>query len=65
MAFVLIQHLEPRHESALTALLSKATSMPVAEVSDGMGVEPDRIYRHPPQQEHDNPCGKTAAEVRG
>src|SRR5580700_7901419 len=29
MAFVLIQHLEPKHESALTILLSKATKMTV------------------------------------
>ena len=50
MAFVLIQHLEPQHESALTTLLSKATSMPVVEVSDGMGVEPDHIYVIPPNK---------------
>ena len=50
MAFVLIQHLEPKHESALTALLSKATSMPVVEVSDGMAVEPDRVYVIPPNK---------------
>ncbi len=48
MAFVLIQHLEPTHESALTALLSKATSIPVVEVSDGMRVAPDRVYVIPP-----------------
>ncbi len=50
MAFVLIQHLEPSHESALTALLSKATSMPVVEVSDGMPVEPDHVYVIPPNR---------------
>ncbi len=50
IAFVLIQHLEPQHESALTALLSKATSMPVAEVSDGTGVEPDHVYVIPPNK---------------
>jgi len=27
MAFVLVQHLDPRHESALTQILSRATSM--------------------------------------
>ena len=32
MAFVLIQHLDPKHESHLTELLSKASKMPVAEV---------------------------------
>src|SRR5690349_11272572 len=31
MAFVLIQHLDPRHESHLADLLAKATAMPVAE----------------------------------
>src|SRR5580698_1968981 len=50
MAFVLIQHLEPKHESALTLLLSKATKMTVTEVSDGMAVEPDHIYVIPPNR---------------
>ncbi len=34
MAFVLIQHLDPHHPSALVEILSKATSMPVEEASD-------------------------------
>src|SRR5580658_6370239 len=50
MAFVLIQHLEPKHESALTLLLSKVTRMPVIEVSDGIAVEPDRVYVIPPNK---------------
>src|ERR1700744_3058950 len=48
MAYVLIKHLEPPHESALASLLAKATSMPVVEVSNGMPVEPDRVYVIPP-----------------
>ncbi len=32
MAFVLIQHLDPKHESHLTELLSKVSKMPVSEV---------------------------------
>src|SRR5579871_1915665 len=51
MAFVLIQHLEPKHESALTALLSKATSMAAVEVSDGITVEPNRVYVIPPNKD--------------
>ena len=51
MAFVLIQHLEPKHESALTTLLSKVTSMPVAEVSDGIAVEPNHVYVIPPNKD--------------
>jgi chemotaxis response regulator CheB len=30
MAFVLVQHLDPDHESALTQLLTKTASMPVS-----------------------------------
>jgi len=44
MAFVLVQHLDPAHESILTELLSKATSMSVSEVVEGLAVEPNRVY---------------------
>src|SRR3989440_1265257 len=48
MAYVLVQHLDPTHESALTELLAKATEMPVRQVTDGMLVEPNRVYVIPP-----------------
>ncbi len=48
MGFVLVQHLDPVHESALTKLLSKATSMPVSEVTNNTRVEPNRVYVIPP-----------------
>ena len=48
MAFVLVQHLDPKHESLLSQLLAKKTKIPVGEVRDGMRVEPDRIYIIPP-----------------
>ena len=48
MAFVLVQHLDPGHESMLTKLLSKATPMAVTEVVDGMAVEPNHVYVMPP-----------------
>ncbi len=50
LAFVLIQHLDPQHPSALTQLLSKATSMPVREVTDGVAVQPDHVYVIPPNK---------------
>ncbi len=50
LGFVIIQHLEPKHESALTKLLAKATGMPVREVSNGMVVEPNQIYVIPPNK---------------
>ena len=48
MGFVLVQHLDPHHESALTHLLTRATSLPVREVTDNLRVEPDRVYVIPP-----------------
>ncbi len=48
MAFVLVQHLDPKHESMLTGLIAKATTMPVTEVKHGMRVEPDHVYVIPP-----------------
>ncbi|HEV8458110.1 MAG TPA: chemotaxis protein CheB, partial [Methylomirabilota bacterium] len=48
MAFVLVQHLDPTHASMLTEILSRATSMPVSEVTDQMAVEPNHVYVIPP-----------------
>ena len=48
MAFVLIQHLDPNHQSILTELLARKTSIPVREVSNGLLVEADHIYVIPP-----------------
>jgi two-component system CheB/CheR fusion protein len=48
MAFVLVQHLDPKHRSMLADLVSKQTAMKVVEVTDGMKVEPDHIYVIPP-----------------
>ena len=48
MAFVLIQHLDPGHESHLTELLAKATTMPVCEVKNGMTVKPNHVFVIPP-----------------
>ncbi|MFB3923239.1 MAG: chemotaxis protein CheB [Terriglobia bacterium] len=48
MAFVLVQHLAPKHESALTELLSRSLKMPINEVKEGMEVAPDHVYVIPP-----------------
>jgi two-component system CheB/CheR fusion protein len=48
MAFVLVQHLDPKHHSILTELLARKTAMPVTEVTDGLSVEPDHVYVIPP-----------------
>src|SRR5438067_9172684 len=48
MGFVLVQHLDPAHASALTQLLARATSMPVREVSNNTPVQPNHLYVIPP-----------------
>jgi two-component system CheB/CheR fusion protein len=48
MAFVVVQHLEPRSESHLADILSKSTKMPVVQASEGDKVEPDHVYVIPP-----------------
>jgi two-component system CheB/CheR fusion protein len=48
MAFVLVTHLDPKHESILPELLARATQLPVIEVKDGTPVTPDHVYVMPP-----------------
>ncbi len=48
MGFVLVQHLDPVHESALTKLLTKATSMLVRDVTNNLPVEANHVYVIPP-----------------
>ncbi len=48
LAFVIIQHLDPKHESLLPNLLSRSTGMPVRQVKDGMLMEPNHVYVIPP-----------------
>ena len=44
MAYVLVQHLDPSHESMLPELLQKVTNIPVMEIADDIKVLPDHIY---------------------
>lgn len=48
MAFVLVQHLDPKHISLLPDLIKRTTAMPVIEISDNLRVEPNHIYVMPP-----------------
>jgi len=50
MAFVVMQHLDPTHESALPALLGRATSLPVAEAKHNLRIEPNCVYVIPPNK---------------
>ncbi|MDA1054672.1 MAG: hypothetical protein O3C40_29945 [Planctomycetota bacterium] len=50
MAFVLIQHLDPTHESLTGDLLAKYTTMNVEQVEDRMPVEANHVYVIPPNR---------------
>ena len=47
MAFVLVQHLDPKHDSQLAGLLERATQMPVCEAVDGLILRPNRVHVMP------------------
>src|SRR5678816_4482461 len=49
MGFVLVQHLAPDRQSALTQLLTRGSAMPVEEVSNNQRVEPNHVYVIPPK----------------
>ncbi|HLO37533.1 MAG TPA: ATP-binding protein [Lacibacter sp.] len=48
MAYVVIQHLSPHHESILPELIERRTKMKVYQATDGMLINPDCIYVIPP-----------------
>ena len=48
MAFILIQHLEPKHPSMMVELMARHTAMKVHHATEGMTIEPDCIYVIPP-----------------
>jgi two-component system CheB/CheR fusion protein len=48
LTLVLVQHLDPRHDSILPELLSSRTRMPVVQVTEGMSVKPNHVYVIPP-----------------
>src|SRR5271165_2378563 len=48
MAFILVQHLDPTHESLLVELLAEHTKMTVVQAADGMRLAPNQLYVIPP-----------------
>src|SRR5580700_1799940 len=44
MAFVLVQHLDPKHGSSLQEILARTTKIPVTEITHGVIVQPDHAY---------------------
>lgn len=50
IAYVLVQHLDPSHHSALPDILSRETKIPVHEIVDNVLLEPNHIYIIPPNK---------------
>jgi two-component system CheB/CheR fusion protein len=48
LAFVFVQHLDPKHHSNLTEILAGVSAIPVRQAADGMKVEPNVLYVIPP-----------------
>jgi two-component system CheB/CheR fusion protein len=48
MAYILVQHLDPNHESMIAELLAGRTTMAVRQAADGLPIERDRVYVIPP-----------------
>jgi two-component system CheB/CheR fusion protein len=51
MGFVLVQHLDARHESILAELLARGSRLPVSEVKEDTAVEPNHVYVTPGQHD--------------
>ncbi len=51
LAYVYVQHLDPSHESQLTNILGRVTTMPVREAEHEMHLRPDEVYIIPPNKD--------------
>ena len=51
LAYVVVQHLAPHHESMLSALLNAASPIRVVQASNGMPLEANRVHVIPPDAE--------------
>ena len=50
MAYVIIQHLSPRHKSIMAEILMKYTQMQVLQIKDDQKIEPNHVYLNPPDK---------------
>jgi two-component system CheB/CheR fusion protein len=50
MAYVLVQHLDPFHESILPEILSRVTNIGISEITDDIHLTPNHIYVIPSNQ---------------
>ena len=51
IAFVIVQHLDPKHKSIMDELLKRHTTMRVLQAADGLKLEPNSVYLNPPDKD--------------
>ena len=51
IAFVIIQHLDPKHKSIMDELLKRHTTMRVLQAEDGVTLEPNSVYLNQPDKD--------------
>lgn len=51
MAFVIVLHLSPKHESSLDSILQRVTRMPVQQVLEPTRIQANHVYIIPPSKE--------------
>jgi len=64
MAFVLVLHLPSRHESMLSEILGRVTTLPLAPLSDGMALQPNHVYVLPAGSDVDLDAGRVRLTPR-
>ncbi len=65
LAFVLVQHLDPAHESSLAEILGGRTTMSVVQVHEATLVFPNHVYVIPPNTIMRISGGRLELEARG
>ena len=50
MAFIVVQHMSPKHESLLPKILQNYTRMVATQATDGVQIQPDHVYITPPDK---------------
>jgi two-component system, chemotaxis family, CheB/CheR fusion protein len=60
MAYVVILHLSPEHESRLSEVLQAATEVPVTQVRGSVRIEPNHVYVIPPNKSLEMSDGRLA-----
>jgi two-component system CheB/CheR fusion protein len=64
MAYIVVQHLAPAHESQLPEILARETDIPVFEITDAINLAPDNIYIIPENKILTAYDGKLKLEAR-